>query len=65
MFTKLGYTGTMNIIKKIWDIFYYLFMGWAIPNSIAHSSTIHTAILCTTFGAVLTMDLLRIFKPNE
>jgi hypothetical protein len=55
----------MNIIKKIWDIFYYLFMGWAIPDSIAHSSTIHTAILCTTFGAVLTMDLLRIFKPNE
>lgn len=55
----------MNIIKKIWDIFYYLFMGWAIPDSIMNGSTIHTAILCTTFGAVLAMELIRIFRPEE
>lgn len=56
---------TFTILKRVWDIFFYLYMGWAIPNSISKDLSWNTAFLSFCLGSVVVIHVLSSVVPQN
>ena len=53
-----------NLFKQLWDVVFYLYMGWAIPNSIDMKHMWMTAFLSFCLGAVVVLQVAKIILED-
>ena len=54
-----------KLFKQLWDVVFYLYMGWAIPNSVNTHSYWSTAILSFALGGVVMLQVAKIILEDS